>query len=304
MVQRTFKGLIPATHTPMQADGSLDLDAVPGQATFLLDAGVDALFVCGTTGEFPSLTVAERQQVTEAFITAVEGRIPVIVHVGHACLKDARALASHAAARGAAAIAAAPPAYFKPATVKTVLDCCMEIATGAPDLPFFYYHIPSLTGVHLSMTDFLQKGAERFPNLAGIKYSCETLDEFSACLDRFGERYTLMFGRDQMLLAALAVGAPAAVGSTYNYAAPLYQALWRAYADGDISTARRCQYRAVRFIELLERYGGVRASKTFMKLVGADCGPPRLPLQPCSPEEESALRSSLEQIGFFQWRKG
>jgi N-acetylneuraminate lyase len=156
----------------------------------------------------------------------------------------------------------------------------------------------------VSIIDLLTQALERLPSMAGVKYSSPKVDEFSACVDRFNGRFTMMFGRDQMLLSALSAGASAAVGSTYNYAAPLYRKLWNAFETGDMATARLCQHRAVRFIEILAAFGGVRASKVFMKLSGVDVGPPRLPLQPLSSDEERSLGQRLEEIGFFEWRTG
>lgn len=300
-METKIAGIIPATHTPMHLDGSVNLDAIPHLVDFILASGVDGVFVCGTTGEFASLSVEERRDVTEAFSRAVDGRAPLIVHVGHNCLRDARALASHAAEIGAAAISACAPSYFKPRDVGALVDCCSYISDGAPALPFFFYHIPVFTGVSLSVVDLLREAADRMPSLVGVKYSSPTLFELTDCINRFKGRYTLMFGVDEMLLSALAAGAPAAVGSTYNYAAGLYRRMWNAFDVGDIETARIWQDRSVQFINLQAEFGGLRASKAMMKLVGVDCGPPRLPLKPVTPEEERALQEGLTNIGFFDW---
>jgi hypothetical protein len=187
-------GLVPATFTPMHDDGSLNLAQVGAIVDHLVARDVNALFACGSTGESASMTTAERQATLEAYCTAAAGRIPIIAHVGHTALADARALAAHAQQTGAAAIAALPPFYFKPATVATLVACMAEIAAAAPDLPFYYYHIPGLTGVNLDMVEFLRQGEQRIPTLAGIKYSSPTLYEFQACANYAGGRFNLLFG--------------------------------------------------------------------------------------------------------------
>ena len=154
-------GLVPATFTPMHDDGSLNLAQVAPLVDHLAERGVSAIFACGSTGESASLTSAERQATLAAFCAAAAGRIPVIAHVGHTALADACALAAHAQQVGAAAVAALPPFYFKPATVPTLVACMAEIAAAAPDLPFYYYHIPGLTGVNLDMVEFLRQSASR-----------------------------------------------------------------------------------------------------------------------------------------------
>ncbi|MBK8050948.1 MAG: dihydrodipicolinate synthase family protein [Anaerolineales bacterium] len=202
-------GLVPATFTPMHEDGSLNLGQVGPIVDRLVAQGVSALFACGSTGESTALTTEERKATLTAYLTAAAGRLPVIAHVGHTSLTDARDLASHAQANGAVAIAALPPFYVKPGSVAVLVDCMAQIAAAAPELPFYYYHIPGLTGVHLDMVDFLRQGAARIPTLAGIKYSSPTLYEFQACLAFAGGRYNMLFGSDEMLLSGLAAGAQA-----------------------------------------------------------------------------------------------
>ncbi|MCD6364969.1 MAG: dihydrodipicolinate synthase family protein [Planctomycetes bacterium] len=296
-----FTGLYAATLTPMHSDGELNLSAIYPYVEYLVKSKVDGVFVCGSTGEWASLTLDERRVVAERFVQAVAGRLNVIVHVGANCLADPPALAAHAAKLGVSAISACPPGYFRPRNVDVVIDCVEQIATAAPELPIFYYHIPAMTGVHISLAEFFRKAAGRLPSLAGAKYTLEQLDEYIECLNVCDARYTIMFGRDEMLLSALAAGAVAAVGTTYNFTPRLYQKLWRAWDAGDLDTARLCQLRSVQYINLLRQYGGSRAGKSFMKLIGIDCGPPRLPLDSLSDDEEASLRQELTEIGFFDW---
>lgn len=295
-------GLVPATFTPMHDDGSLNLAQVGPLVDHLAARGVSAIFASGSTGESASLTTAERQAALAAFCEAAAGRLPVIAHVGHTSLADAAALAAHAQQAGAAAIAALPPFYFKPASVTTLVACMAEIAAAAPDLPFYYYHIPGLTGVNLDMVEFLRQGAARIPTLAGIKYSAPTLYEFQACANFDGGRFNMLFGVDEMLLSGLAAGAHGAVGSTYNFAAPLYQAIMRAFAAGDVAAAQRLQLLSAQMV--LKVIGGYRALpslKSMMGFAGVECGPPRLPQVALTPAERAALHADLAELGFLAW---
>ena len=88
-----IEGIVPAVFTPMQPDGSLNLERIPDIVEHLIGEGVNALYVCGSTGEGPSLTTEERMDVAEAYLRTVAGRLPVIVQVGHDSLKQARGLA-------------------------------------------------------------------------------------------------------------------------------------------------------------------------------------------------------------------
>ena len=173
-------GLVAATFTPMHADGSLNLAQVAPLVDRLLQEGISALYVCGSTGEGPSLSTEERQQTAAAYVEAAAGRLPVVVQVGHCSLADACRLAAHAAQIGADAISSVPPWYFRPGSVEVVVDCLAQIAAAAPGLPFYYYHIPSLTGVAPDMVEFLRQAGPRLPTLVGVKYTAPTVDEFQA----------------------------------------------------------------------------------------------------------------------------
>jgi N-acetylneuraminate lyase len=269
----------------------------------LLAHKVTSLFVCGTTGESASLKTPERMATLDAFIAAAAGRIPVVAHVGHAALADARELAEHAQRVGAAAIAALPPFYFKPASVDELVACMVDIAAAAPALPFYYYHIPHLSGVALDMVAFLRQAAGRIPNLAGIKYTAPTLYEFQCCAALDGGRFNMVFGVDEMLLSGLAAGAQGAVGSTYNLAAPLYHEVMAHFAAGKHAEAQRLQLLSARMVEVVRKYRPLPALKSMMKLVGVDCGPMRLPLVAMRPDEFDALKRDLAAIGFLEWMR-
>jgi len=295
----SLKGLVPATFTPMHADGSLNLAQVAPIVEHLLAFKVSALFVCGTTGEAASLTTPERQAVLEAFIDAAAERIPVIAHVGHSALAESRQLAAHAAASGAAAIAAYAPFFFRPATVTALVDCVVDIAQAAPALPFYYYHIPHMSGVALDMLEFLRQAAERVPSLAGIKYTAPTLYEFQTCAAFADGRFNLLFGCDEMLLGGLAAGASGAVGSTYNLAAPLYHEMIAHFHAGRHAEAQQLQLLSARMVDVVRKYRPLPALKAMMKFAGVDCGPTRVPLMPMAADEIAALRRDLDQLGFL-----
>jgi N-acetylneuraminate lyase len=223
------------------------------------------------------------------------------VHVGSNCLADARELATQAERLGALAISALAPCYFKPRTLPDLVNWCAEIAAAAPDTPFYFYDIPVLTGVNFCMRSFLTQAADRIPTLNGIKFTNSDLMSYQQCLAADDAAFDIPWGVDESLLAALAVGARGAVGSSYNFAAPVYQRLIAACARGDLVAAQREQLRSVRLIELLASYGYLGAAKAVMKMLGVDVGPARLPNNNPSVEQLPKLRVQLEQLGFFDW---
>ncbi len=295
-------GLIAAAHTPFDAHAQLNLAAVERQAAHFLRDEVAAVFIGGSTGESHSLTLAERLDLARRWAEVTRGsKLRLVVHVGGNCLADARTLAAQAQSLGAAAISALAPSYFKPKTLEALVACSAEIAGAAPALPFYFYDIPILTGVHFSMPDFLAVAGERIPTLAGLKFTNPDLMAYQSCLRVEGGRYDIPWGMDECLLAALALGATGAVGSSYNFAAPLHHRIMAAFARGDLAAARTDQYRSVQLIELLAGVGYMAAAKAVMGLLGVDVGPARLPHSNLTAEQKSRLPASLEQLGFFDW---
>lgn len=292
--------LIAAPFTPMLEDGRVNLRTIELQARALVKNGVAGAFVCGTTGEGMSLTTAERLEVAERWAALALKPLQIIVHVGHNSIEDSKTLARHAEQIGAHGIAAIAPSFFRPATVEDLVEFCEHVTGAAPALPFYFYHFPSITGVNPPMLKFLKLAGERIPNFAGLKFSHDNLLELSECLNFGGGQLKVFFGRDEMLLAAMAMGATRAVGSTYNFMAPVYHQLCAALERGDLQAARRHQIQAIEIIAVMNSYGGIPAGKAMMKMAGIDCGPVRLPLRNLSPAELEHLRCDLERAGFAE----
>jgi N-acetylneuraminate lyase len=295
-------GLIVAAHTPFHADGSLNLDAVEKQAAHFLRWNLATVFAGGTTGECHSLSLDERRALTQRWIEVARGTaLKIVVHVGSNCLADARTLAAQAQALGAVAISAFAPSYFKPRHLDTLIACCADIASAAPETPFYFYDIPSLTGVSLPMADFLAQAPGRVPTLAGLKFTNPDLMTYQFLLRADGGAWDVPFGVDEHFLGGLAVGARGAVGSGYNFAAPIYQRLMKAFAAGDITSAREEQFRGAQLVHLLIGYGYMSAAKAIMEMLGVPVGPARLPQAPLTAGQTGALRRTLETMEFFEW---
>jgi N-acetylneuraminate lyase len=302
MNPKKLLGLVAAAHTPFQADGALHLAVVEQQAAHLLKQKVATVFIGGSTGECHSLTLDERRQLAERWCAVARGTaLDVVIHIGSNCLADARGLAAQAQQLGAQAIAMLSPSYFKPRDLTALIACCADVAAAAPATPFYFYDIPSMTGTNFSMPDFLAQAPAHIPTLVGLKYTNSNLMDYQLCLHAGGGRFDVPYGCDEWMMAAFALGAKGAVGSSYNFAAPVYQRLLAALAAGDLATARAEQFRSVQLIRLLAGLGYMGASKAVMTMLGVDVGPARLPNTSPTAEQVRQLRSSLEQLGFFDW---
>jgi N-acetylneuraminate lyase len=295
-----LKGLIAAPFTPMDTKGNLNLSVIPDYYLFLKHNGISGAFICGTTGEGVSLTLGEKKAVCNTWSKAIsqDKDFKVILFVGGTCIEDCKELAIHARDQGIYAISFAPPFYFKPADISILTDCCKEIADAVPEMPFYFYHIPSLTGVDFPMIDLLKNVDGKISNFKGIKYTAENFMDFLSCLHFQNGKYDMLWGRDENLLSSLVLGCNGAVGSTYNYAAPLYFGIINAFKSNDLAKAQRLQQQSVDMISLLGKYGGIATGKSYMKLVGLDCGEFRLPVKNMTEKEFQLFKEDTEKINF------
>ena len=294
-----LSGLIPACHTPFFPDGGLNLNMVEQQAELLIESGFRGVFVGGTTGEFASLTHDERMTLVERWCEASGDSMRVAVHVGHNCLPEAISLAAHARQTGAAAVAVMSPSYFKPATIQDLIDFCAPIAAEAEPLPFYFYDIPRMTGVRLKMSEFLDRARFQIPTLRGLKYSNDDLLELQECVRLDHGAFDVLLGSDECLLAGLCLGIRGAVGSTYNFAAPVYQRLMQAFGKRDLDIARAEQGKSIDLIKTLGEFGFLAASKNVMAMLGVDCGPVRPPLRNLTADQRLALWARLSALDVF-----
>jgi N-acetylneuraminate lyase len=295
-------GLVVAAHSPFHTDGSLNLAAVEKQAAHFLKHNLTTVFVAGTTGECHSLTLEERRALAQRWSEVIRGTaLKLVLHVGSNCLEDCRLLSAPAQAIGATAISSFAPSYFKPPNLDMLVAWCAGIASAAPQIPFYFYDIPALSGVSFPMLDFLAQGSTRIPTLAGIKFTNPDLMAYQFVLRADNGEWDVPFGLDEHLLGALAMGARGAVGSGFNFAAPIYTRLLRAFSAGDLASAREEQFRGAQLVQALGNFGYLGATKALMEMLGVRVGPARLPNTNLTAEQKSGLRGKLEEMGFFEW---
>lgn len=288
-----------AVYTPMKNGGmELDLDRVPAYAAFIAGRNITNVMPAGSNGESLSLSVTERMALAEAWATAGPAAgLRVYMHIGSESVVDAKQLAQHAArTKGISGILCMTPVYFKP-TVETLHSFLAEVASGAPDMPFWFYHFPDDTGV-------LPGGAHKFleladssgkiPNLMGIKFTDYNLMDFQLCSQVGSGKYNMLYGRDEQAIAALSLNADAAVTSTVQYSRTLLDAIV-AFKKGDRAAALAAQERNAKLCSYFGTYEsqGKNVQKTIMKWAGMDVGPSRLPKIDVSDTESGPLEQLL-----------
>lgn len=304
-----IKGLIDAPFTPMHANGDINLDIIPAYAAMLARNGLKGVFINGSSGEGYMLTEEERKQIAEAWMAAAnnltadvapEG-FKVIVHVGSTCVRQSYRLAEHAQAIGAWGVGAMAPPFPKVNRIEELVKYCEEIACGAPDLPFYFYHIPAFNGAFLPMLDFLQAVDGRIPNFAGIKYTFESMYEYNRCRRYKNGKFDMLHGQDETILPCLAMGgAQGGIGGTTNYNGRCLVGIQEAWERGDLEAARALQNYAQDVIDVICHFrGNIVGGKRIMKFLGLDMGPNRTPFQNITPEEEVRLKAELDAIDFL-----
>ena len=294
MMER-IKGLIDAPFTPFYENGEVNLEPIEAYAKMLVKNGLQGVFINGSSGEGYMLTEEERMLLAERWVAVAPEGFKVIVHVGSCCVKASRMLAEHAQKIGAWGIGAMAPPFPKIGRIEELVKYIEEIASGAPELPFYYYHIPAFNGAFLPMVKLLEAVDGRVPNFAGIKYTFESMYEYNQCRLYKNGKYDMLHGQDETILPCLAMGgAQGGIGGTELVG------IIKAWEAGDIETARERQNFSQEVINVICHFrGNIVGGKRIMKLIGLDLGKNRTPFQNMTDEEEVQMKTELEAIHFF-----
>lgn len=293
--------LIAAVYTPMSQDCSLNTSIVNQYAYYLNKNKISGVFINGSTGDFVSLTTQERKDITLAWSSCKTKDLYLIDHVGDPSLEVAKDLAKHASDK-ADAIAVLAPFYFRIDSLDKLIYYCKEVSASAPNIPFYYYHIPSLSGAKIDILSFLKRASKEIPQFAGIKFTDNQLIDFLHCKNYSLEEYNILFGYDELFLPSLSLGANSWVGSTYNHLAPIYFKIKEYFDHGQMEKAANLQTKAIRFVEILNAKGGFNGvGKYFMKYLGVDCGPSRFPHINLEKKSELEIVNSLKALGVIEY---
>lgn len=277
-----------ASLTPFDGAGRLDVSRVPEQAEHLVASGVKGVFVNGTSGEFPSMTVEERVALLEAWTAARPEGLRIGAHIGGLPLATARELAAHAESLGVDLVASVAPFYGEAASLGHAVAWLAEVADAAGRTPFGYYQIPSMTGSTLAPSAILARAAQEAPTMTAVKFTDGDLMELDAILEARPDA-TVYFGRDELLPASLSLGLGSAIGSLYNGLAPLAHAVVDAFDRGDVAGA----YALHRpFREIARASTGPGFVKELMNRLGPDVGPARGPWGPV----DDAGRAEIDRL--------
>jgi 4-hydroxy-tetrahydrodipicolinate synthase len=291
-----FGRVITAMITPFTPEGEVNYALTEKLAAHLVEQGSDALVVCGTTGESPTLTWQEEHDLFCAVKSAVAGKAKVIAGTGSNCTREAIAATQEAAALGLDGSLQVVPYYNKPPQ-EGLYAHFRAIAQAAPDLPLMLYNIPGRTGTAL-LPETVARLAE-VPNIVALKAASGTVEEASQVRSLLPLTFAIYSGDDTLTLPMLAVGAQGVVSVASHLVGPQLQAMIRAYEQGQVAEAARIHHQLSPLFRALFLTTNPIPLKACLELLGWSVGSLRLPLVPPTEALREQLRSVLVTVGLF-----
>lgn len=286
-----FYGSIVALITPFK-DGDVDYESLKKLIDFHVNNGTDAILVCGTSGESPTLTFEEHERVIQEAVAYAKGRIKVIAGTGANATHEALELTHYAKKAGADACLLVVPYYNKPTQeglyqhFKTVAD---EV-----DIPIILYNIPSRTGVEISV-DTVYRLVKDCPNIIGSKESTPNMDRISELRKKLGDEFIILSGDDSLTLPMMALGAKGVVSVASNVMPREVKAMVDYALAGDFKKAMQMHYYLYDLFKVLFIETNPIPVKTACWAMGMCEKEFRLPLCPMKPENEKLLLDTLRK---------
>ncbi len=288
----SFNGAWPALVTPFTDEDKVNVGVLRELVEYLIDKGVGGFYVCGGTGEGLFMVPEERELVTEIVVDQVNGRVPVIAHIGSMIVGDAVQLAEHAQEVGAAGISSVIPPMFQ--NSESLYTYFARVGAAAPNIPLLTYIFGGPTDAVALMRQLMD-----IPTVAGAKYTGPNMYEFREIVELRGDNWSIFSGMDEQCIYAAMQGACGNIGSTLNYIPGIYREIHDSYKRGNIAQGQHLQVRANQVTGVLFSFGFFGALKEVMRMLGFDCGQPRLPHVPFAEGKRDDLRAQLEAIDFF-----
>jgi len=291
-----FKGIIPALITPMTAEQAIDEAGLRQLIERLIAAGVHALFVLGTNGEFIALNEAEKLAIARIAVDQAAGRLPVIAGTGAYATRDVIELNKKMVDLGVDAASIITP-YFNGNNQRELVAHYEQIAAASP-MPIMLYTIPAKAGVTLTV-DSVARLAE-IPNIAGIKDSSGDFDRLVQLIRLRSDNFAVFTGTDSMILWALIAGADGAVAATTNAVPQVVMSIYRHFQAGNIDAARTAQ----EALRPLRDAFGLGSTPVVLKaaagMLGMPAGPAR---QPSLPLDEATLQRLSTALDIYRRRQ-
>ena len=287
---RTFSGSLVALVTPFGPDGQVDYGQLRHLVDLHLQNHTDGIVALGTTAETPALSQEEKDQIAQAVIQQVAGRIPVIIGAGSNDTAHAVALAQRYEAMGADGLLVVTPYYNK--ANKSGMLAHFQAVADAVSIPILLYNVPSRTGCSIPL-DVLAQLAKH-PHIVGIKEASGDIAYVTNCAKLLCEDFCMLSGNDDMIVPLLSLGGSGVISVLANVAPAQTHELVDAYLSGDVAHSRALQLDYLELIHALFIETNPAPVKEAMNLLGMPVGPCRLPLGPMAPQNIETLKNALK----------
>lgn len=298
-LQEKYQGIFPAFYACYDEKGEISAEAVESLTRYFVKAGVQGVYVGGSSGECIYQGVEERKKLLEHVVKAAEGKLVIIAHVACNNTRDSQELARHAESLGVDAIASIPPIYFR-LPEKSVAQYWNDISAAAPNTDFIIYNIPQLAGVALTMP--LLKEMLKNPKVIGVKNSSMPVQDIQMFCDegsKGGRDFVVFNGPDEQFISGRLMGAVGGIGGTYGVHPELFLKLNELLEKKDLETARALQYDINNIIyTLCSGKGHMYAiiKEVMKKRIGLDLGGVRAPFANVEPEDQAVIDRAAEMI--------
>ncbi len=289
-----FKGVSTALVTPFR-NGEIDEPALHELVEFQIEAGIDGLVPCGSTGESATMSHAEHHRVVEIVVSAARGRVPVVAGTGSNNTREAIELTRHAKEAKADGALLISPYYNKP-TQEGLVAHYAEIARQT-DFPLLAYNIPGRTASNI-LPSTMARLAE-IEQVVGVKEACGDIVQISEVVAACPPEFSVLSGDDAMTLPLMAVGGHGLIATSSNVAPAQMLALVRAAAAGDFSRARAIHYELLPLFDVLFCETNPIPVKAAMAMLGLCSDELRLPLTPLTQTHRERLQVALKELGIL-----
>ena len=280
--------------TPFDENLELDLDRAQELACRLVDGGVDAIIVNGTTGESPTVFYPQKLELFRAVVNAVAGRVPVIANVGDNCTADTVSFAQDAGQLGVDGFMCVVPYYNKPPQeglyrhFKTIAD--------STDMPIILYNIPGRCSINMEAETTLRL-ARDCDNIVAIKEASGNLDQVRAIIDGAPADFDVYSGDDSATLDIMRLGGAGVISTIGNVAPARMKEIVEAAAAGDWEAAEAANEALLPLMTGLFATANPILVKEALKLIGFPVGGVRLPLVDATPEQSATLAAIMSEVG-------
>ena len=288
---KNINGVIPAMITSFNKDESINKEGIRKTINYLISEKVNGLYITGSTGETFLMSQDEKKQVIEIIVEEVNGRVPVIAHIGSIGTKITTELGQYAEKVGVDALSALPPFYYGFSNDE-IFNYYKDIS-NATNLPITIYNI---SHAHLMDLDMLKRLAA-IKNVKGVKYTAPTHFNFNKIKKEVGENFKIYSGMDEMSLSGLISGADGIIGSFYNLMPEMFVDIHAKVKEGNINAAKKIQEK----INIIILYALSKSGYPFIKMglnwLGVDSGYVRKPFTTFIDKEiENTIKNDLNKL--------